>query len=96
MEYIVLSVIIFCIGTAGVLLRRNLIILLMSIELMLSAANIAFVAFSKMHGNLDGQAIVLILYVLAACEAAVGLAIIVGLFRLKGSIDIQLFRELRR
>ncbi|MBI2092898.1 MAG: NADH-quinone oxidoreductase subunit NuoK [Deltaproteobacteria bacterium] len=96
MEYIVLSVIIFCIGVAGILLRRNLIIILMSVELMLSASNISFVAFSKMHGNLDGQAVVLLLYVLAACEAAVGLAIIVGLFRLKGSVDIQLFRDLKK
>lgn len=95
MEYLILSAIVFCIGVLGVLVRRNLIVILMSIELMLSAVNIAFVYFSKVHGALDGQVAVLLIFVLAACEAAVGLAIIVSLFKFKGTIDINKWRELR-
>lgn len=95
MGYLILSVGIFIIGILGVLVRRDLIVILMSIELQLSAVNIALVYFSKMHGNLDGQAIALIVFVLAACEAAIGLAIIVQLFRMKGSIDITKWRELK-
>lgn len=95
MNYIILSVIIFCVGVFGVLIRRNLIIILMSIELMLSAVNIAFVSFSKTHGGLDGQAVVLLVFVIAACEAAVGMAIIVSLFRLRGTIDIGRWKELK-
>ena len=95
MGYLTLSVGIFLIGVFGVLVRRNLIVILMSIELMLSASNLAFVYFSKVHGALDGQAAVLIVFVIAACEAAVGLAIIVQLFRLKGTIDIGKWNELK-
>lgn len=95
MSYLILSLIIFCVGLFGVLIRRNLLIVLMSIELMLSAVNIAFVAFSKMSDSLDGEAIVILNFVLAACEAAVGLAIIVSLYRSKGTIDIGKWSELR-
>ncbi|PIR17059.1 MAG: NADH-quinone oxidoreductase subunit NuoK [Deltaproteobacteria bacterium CG11_big_fil_rev_8_21_14_0_20_49_13] len=95
MNYLILSLIIFCVGLFGVLIRRNLLVLLMSIELMLSAVNIAFVAFSKMSGSLDGEAIVILNFVLAACEAAVGLAIIVSLYRSKGTIDIGKWGELK-
>jgi NADH-quinone oxidoreductase subunit K len=92
---LVLSVAIFLIGVLGVLVRRNLIVILLSIELMLSAVNIALVHFSKIRGTPDGQAIVLIVFVIAACEAAVGLAIIVQLFRKKGTIDIGEWNELK-
>ncbi len=96
MNYIILSVVIFSIGVLGVLTRRNLIVILMSVELMLSATNIAFVSFSKLNGNLDGQAIVLIVFVLAACEAAVGLGIIVSAWRLLGTVDVMKWKELKR
>lgn len=96
MNYIFLATAIFCIGIFGVLVRRNLLIMLMSIELMLSAANILFATFSNTNGTLDGQVAVLINFVLAACEAAVGLAIIVMLFRLRGTIDIGSWKELKR
>jgi len=94
-DQIILSTIVFCIGIAGVLVRRNLIIILMSIELMLSACNMALVAFSKMHSGLDGHVMVLFVFVIAAAEAAVGLSIIISLFKNTGSIDISNFRELR-
>jgi len=96
MNYLILSVIIFCIGVAGILIRRNLIVILMSVELMISASNIALVSFSKTHGSLDSQAVVLLIFVMAACEAAVGLAIIIQAWRLRGSIDLSLFNDLKR
>jgi len=95
MGYLTLSVGIFLIGLFGLLVRRNLIVILMSLELMLSAANIAFVYFSRIHGALDGEVAVLMVFVVAACEAAIGLAIIVQLFRLKGTIDISKWNELK-
>lgn len=95
MNYVVLGVAVFCIGAFGMLVRRNLIVVLMSLELMLSAINILFAAFSKMHGGLDGQVFILFNFVVAACEAAVGLAIIVALFRLRGTVNIGKWRELK-
>lgn len=92
---IILSVIIFCIGLFGVLIRRNLIVILMSIELMLSAINILFVIFSKMYNALDGHVIVLFIFIIASAEAAVGLAIIVSLFRMRGTIDVSDWKELK-
>ena len=73
---------------------RNLLIILMSLELMLSASNIALISFSS-KDNLEGHAIVLLIFVVAACEAAVGLAIIVSLFRLRGTIDIGSWKKLK-
>jgi NADH-quinone oxidoreductase subunit K len=96
MNYIVLSIALFCIGVLGVLVRRSLIVILISIELMLSAANIAFVAFARTNAGLDGDVVVLFNFVIAACEAAVGLAIIVAAYRLRGSADISVWRELKR
>ena len=95
MEYIILSIIVFCVGLFGVLVRRNLIVILMSIELMLSSINILFIAFSNMHMALDGHVIVLLNFVIAACEAAVGLGIIVMLFRTRGTVDISVWKELK-
>lgn len=96
MNYIILSIVLFCIGVLGVLARRNLIVILISIELMLSAANIAFVAFGRMNNGLDGDVVVLLNFVIAACEAAVGLAIIVAAYRLKGTVDIGAWKELKQ
>lgn len=87
--YVVLSAILFTIGTFGVLLRRNAIIVFMSVELMLNAANLAFVAFARMHGQLDGQAIAFFVMVVAAAEVVVGLAIIMTIFRTRRSANVD-------
>ena len=87
--YIALSAILFTIGTLGVLIRRNAIVVFMSIELMLNAANLLFVAFSRMFEVLDGQIFVFFVMTVAAAEVAVGLALIVAVFRSKKSIDID-------
>ena len=80
-NYIYLSILLFTIGAATVLVRRNAIIIFMGIELMLNAANLAFVTFSRIHGTLDGQVIALFVMVVAAAEVVVGLAIIMAIFR---------------
>ncbi len=82
-----LSAILFCIGVLGVLLRRNIIIIFMSIELMLNAVNLAFVALSRAWGNVDGQAIVFFVMTVAAAEAAVGLGIILTIFRNRETVN---------
>lgn len=87
--YIALSGVLFAIGAAGVLLRRNAIILFMSVELMLNSANLLFVAFARHLGNLDGQVLVFFVITVAAAEVAVGLALIVAIFRTKRSINID-------
>lgn len=87
--YIALSGILFVIGVLGVLLRRNAIILFMSVELMLNSANLLFVAFARHLGNLDGQVLVFFVITVAAAEVAVGLALIVAIFRTKKSINID-------
>lgn len=87
--YIVLSVILFTIGSAGVLLRRNALVAFMSIELMLNAASLAFVTFARMHGNLDGQIVAFFIMVVAAAEVVVGLAIIVMIFRTRRSVSVD-------
>ena len=88
-NYVVLSAILFSLGTFGVLFRRNAIIVFMSIELMLNAANLAFVAFARMNGNLDGQMIAFFVMVVAAAEVVIGLAIIVTIFRSRQSASID-------
>ena len=87
--YIALSATLFSLGALGVLLRRNAIIVFMSIEMMLNAANLAFVAFSRHLGDLDGQVLVFFVITVAAAEVAVGLALIVTIFRSKKSINID-------
>ena len=87
--YIVLSTILFVIGMIGVMVRRNAIILLMCIELMLNAANLAFVTFSRIHGNLAGQVVSFFTMVVAACEVVVGLAIIVTIYRSRRSASVD-------
>ena len=88
-SYIYLSVILFAIGSAVVLLRRNAIIVFMGIELMLNAANLAFVTFARMQGSLDGQVIALFVMVVAAAEVVVGLAIIMAIFRARRSVSVD-------
>jgi NADH-quinone oxidoreductase subunit K len=85
--FLALSAILFTIGVAGVLVRRNLIVMLMSIELMLNAVNLAFVAFSRALGSVDGQVIVFFVMTVAAAEAAVGLAIMIAIFRNRETIN---------
>ena len=88
-NYIYLSVILFSIGGAVVLLRRNAIIVFMGVELMLNAANLAFITFARMHGQLDGQVIALFVMVVASAEVVVGLAIIMAIFRSRRSASID-------
>jgi NADH-quinone oxidoreductase subunit K len=87
--YIALSVILFTIGAMGVLLRRNAIIIFMSVELMLNSANLLFVAFARYWGDINGQVLVFFVITVAAAEVAVGLALIVVIFRTKHSINID-------
>ncbi|SDU09083.1 NADH-quinone oxidoreductase subunit NuoK [Jiangella alkaliphila] len=88
-NYLVLSVILFSIGASGVLIRRNALVAFMSVELMLNAANLAFVTFARMHGNLDGQIVAFFVMVVAAAEVVVGLAIIVTIFRTRRSASVD-------
>jgi NADH-quinone oxidoreductase subunit K len=87
--YVALSVILFTIGAMGVLLRRNAIIIFMSVELMLNSANLLFVAFARYLGDINGQVLVFFVITVAAAEVAVGLALIVVIFRTKHSINID-------
>ena len=92
--YLVVSAFIFCIGATGVLVRRNPLVILLCLELMLNGANLALVTFARMHGNGDGQIFALIVMVVAACEVAVGLGLIVAIFRRRLPIDADELREL--
>lgn len=85
--YLIVSALLFTIGTVGVLVRRNVIVMFMCIELMLNAVNLTFVAFDRMMGGLDGQVAVFFVLVVAAAEVVVGLAIIVSIFRRRASAD---------
>ena len=85
--YLLLAAALFSIGLVGVLVRRNLIVMFMCIELMLNSVNLTLVAFSRINGNLDGQVLSFFVMVVAAAEVTVGLALIVNLFRLRASID---------
>jgi NADH:ubiquinone oxidoreductase subunit K len=93
--YIVLSALIFCIGLAGVLTRRNPLVVLLSLELLLNAGNLALIGFSRMWGNADGQIFALIVMVVAACEVVVGLGLIVAMYRNRLPIDVDEMSELR-
>ncbi|GAA1482414.1 NADH-quinone oxidoreductase subunit NuoK [Gordonia sinesedis] len=88
-NYLFLAALLFAIGAAGVLLRRNAIVVFMSIELMLNAANLAFVTFARMHGSLDGQVIAFFTMVVAAAEVVIGLAIIMTIFRARRSASVD-------
>lgn len=93
--YIMLSAALFIIGVLGVLIRRNAIVLFMSVELMLSAANLALVAFAREHANIDGQVVVFFVIAVAAAEVAVGLALLVSIFRNKRTTDVDQVRLLK-
>ncbi len=88
-HYTILSLILFAIGAAGVLTRRNPLVMFMGIELMLNAVNLTFVAFSRYLNNLDGQVFVFIVLTVAAAEVAVGLALIVAIFRARENVDVD-------
>jgi NADH-quinone oxidoreductase subunit K len=94
-HYLILSGILFTIGTAGVLLRRNLITVLLSLEVMLNAVNLTFIAFGRYLGSPDGQIIVFFVITVAAAEAAVGLALVIALFRHVETLNPDAFRQLR-
>jgi len=87
--YTALSAVLFSIGVVGVVVRRNPLVIFMSIELMLNAANLALVAFGQRHGSMDGQALVFFVMAVAAAEVAVGLAIIVAIFRLRRRLSVD-------
>ncbi len=93
--YIALSAILFAMGALGVLIRRNALIIFMSVELMLNAANLAFVAFARVFETLNGQIFVFFVMTVAAAEVAVGLALIVAIFKTKHSIDVDQMSSLR-
>lgn len=94
-HYLVLATIMFCCGTLGILFRRNLLFVLMSIELMLNSVNLIFVTGSRYLGNMDGQVMVFFVITVAACEAAVGLAMVIALYRRYGTVDTNFLRMLR-
>ena len=94
-SYLALSAVLFAIGTAGVFLRRNLITILLSVEVMLNAVNLTFVAAGKYWQSVDGQIIVFFVMTVAAAEAAVGLAIIIALFRHRESLNPDMFTNLK-
>jgi NADH-quinone oxidoreductase subunit K len=93
--YVVLSALLFAVGAMGILLRRNPIVILLCLELMLNAGNLALIAFSRMVGNEQGQIFALVVMVVAACEVVVGLGLIVAIFRRKLPLDVDELRELR-
>ncbi|MDT0346704.1 NADH-quinone oxidoreductase subunit NuoK [Streptomyces litchfieldiae] len=88
-NYLYLAALLFTLGACGVLLRRNAIVVFMCVELMLNASNLALVAFSRMHGNLDGQIMAFFVMVVAAAEVVVGLAIIVTVYRARHSASVD-------
>jgi NADH-quinone oxidoreductase subunit K len=88
-HFLVLSAVLFAIGVGGVLLRRNTLIIMMSIELMLNAANMAIITFARMHGDLSGHTFAFIVIAVAAAEVSVGLAIVVALFRGRRHVDVD-------
>jgi NADH-quinone oxidoreductase subunit K len=93
--FLVLSGILFSIGTVGVLIRKNALVIFMSVELQLNAVNLALVTFSRMHGNLDGQVLAFFSMVVAAAEVVVGLAIIVSVYRRRQSVNVDDVSSLR-
>ena len=93
--FVVLSAFIFCVGAAGVMVRRNPLVILLCLELMLNAGNLALLAFSRAHGDGDGHIFALIVMVVAACEVVIGLGLIVAMYRHKLPIDADELSELR-
>lgn len=93
--YVVLSALLFTTGAAGILVRRSPLVILLCLELMLNAGNLALIAFSRMVGNQEGQVFALVVMVVAACEVVIGLGLIVALFRRRLPLDVDELRELR-
>ena len=94
-HYLIVSALLFCLGALGVLLRRNLLVIYMSLELMLNAANLALVAFSRFNNNLNGQVMVFFIITVAAAEVSVGLALIVALYRKRQTAHVDDLTTLR-
>jgi NADH:ubiquinone oxidoreductase subunit K len=92
--YLVVSALVFAVGTVGVLTRRNPVVILLCLELMLNAANIALIAFARMWGNTQGQIFAIIVMVVAACEVCIGLGLVVAVYRRRLPIDVDEIREL--
>jgi NADH-quinone oxidoreductase subunit K len=93
--YVVLSSMLFAVGAMGILLRRSPIVILLCLELMLNAGNLALVAFSRMVGNQEGQVFAVVVMVVAACEVVIGLGLIVAIFRRRLPLDVDELTELR-
>ena len=93
--YVVLSSLLFAIGATGILLRRSPVVILLCLELMLNAGNLALIAFSRMWGNGDGQVFALVVMVIAACEVVIGLGLIVAIYRRRLPIDVDEVSEMR-
>ncbi len=93
--YLVVSALVFSLGAAGVLTRRSPLVVLLCLELMLNAGNLALIAFARMHGNGDGQIFALVVMVVAACEVTVGLGVIVAMYRRRLPIDVDELQSLR-
>ncbi len=94
-DYLILSIILFCIGILGVVSRRNVFTVFMSIELMLNAANLAFVTFARLHESMDGHVLALMVMAVAAAEAALALAVVILLHKHKGKLDTNVFSLLK-
>jgi NADH-quinone oxidoreductase subunit K len=92
--YLALAAALFAIGLVGVLLKRNALIVMMCLELMMNAANLTFLAFARQHGNVGGHAVAFFVIAVAACEAAVGLAIVIAVFRTRGNLELEQARAL--
>jgi NADH:ubiquinone oxidoreductase subunit K len=92
--YLVVSALVFAVGAVGVLTRRNPVVILLSLELMLNEANIALIAFARMWGNTEGQIFAIIVMVVAACEVCIGLGLVVAVYRRRLPIDVDEIREL--
>ncbi|HEX7299489.1 MAG TPA: NADH-quinone oxidoreductase subunit NuoK [Solirubrobacteraceae bacterium] len=92
--YLVVSALVFAVGTIGVLTRRNPLVILLCLELMLNAANIALIAFARMWGNAEGQVFAIVVLVVAACEVCIGLGLVVAVYRRRLPIDVDEIREL--
>ncbi len=92
--FLVVSAMVFCIGAGGVLTRRNPLVILLCLELMLNAANLSLIAFSRMWGNSQGQIFAIIVMVVAACEVTIGLGVVVAMHRRRLPVDVDEMREL--
>ena len=92
--YLALAAALFTIGLVGVMIKRNALIVMMCLELMMNAANLTFLAFARQHGTLGGHAVAFFVIAVAACEAAVGLAIVIAVFRNRGNVELEQARAL--